>query len=198
MSVGDVLETAYGPVDLAHCAPMIRAEIELLGGADPFASQRACAPRIRARIAGLAEEAVRWRPAPGQWSIAEVVAHLVQTELVYGYRYREIVANPGSPIAGYDQERWIDALGEQHEAVDVLLDRLAALKTTNVAFLERTTPDARACWGLHSERGPESLAALIGAIAGHDLLHEHQIDENIRRWEARGAQPGAPPAAGDL
>lgn len=180
-----MLLTSYGPVDLAHCAPMIREEIELIGDADPFASQRACPARLRALIAGLEPAALAWHPALGEWSIAEVVTHLVQSELAYGYRYRAIVASPGSAIAGYDQDQWIAALPDKAQSLDVLLDQLAVLKELNVAFLERLTPDERSRWGLHSERGPESVAALIGAIAGHDLIHERQIAENVRGWRER-------------
>lgn len=181
----DVLLTSYGPVNLAHCAPLIREEIELIGDADPFASQRACPARVRALIAGLDTAALVWHPATGEWSIAEVITHLVQSELTYGYRYRAIVAAPGSPIAGYDQDQWIAALPDKAQSLDVLLDQLAVLKELNTAFLERLTPDERARWGLHSERGPESVAALIGAIAGHDLIHERQIAENVRGWRER-------------
>jgi hypothetical protein len=184
----DVLETSYGPVDLAHCAPMIREEIELLGDADPFESQRDSAGRLRALVADYDDAALRWRPAPGEWSVVEVLIHLVHTEWVYGYRYRAIVANPEGPIAGYDQEQWVNALAHDDASVVQLLDELATMKSFNVAFLAGLTAEQRARWGVHSERGPESVAALIGAMAGHDLIHERQIGDNLDQWDER--RPG--------
>jgi hypothetical protein len=185
-----LLETSYGPVDLAHCPAVLLEEIALLGDAEPFASHRGCPDRIRSLVAGFEPEALRWRPAPGEWSVVEVVAHLVQTELVYGYRYRRIVSEPGEPIRGYDQELWIDALPDAEQPIDELLAQLAGLKALNTAFLERLTAEERARWGLHSERGPESVAALIGAMAGHDLLHERQIADNLVAWRERAPGPG--------
>lgn len=179
-----MIDTAYGPVDPAHCHPILRAEIELLGGADPFASQRGLPGRLRAQLAGLPEAAADFRPGPDEWSAREVLAHLVHSEIVYGYRYRAILAEPEGAIAGYDQEAWTAALPEGAWPVDVLLGHLEALKAVNVALLEATTADERARWGLHAERGPESLAALIGGLAGHDLVHEAQIAANLAAWRA--------------
>lgn len=180
------LMTSYGEVNLAHCAPMLREEIALLGQADPFESQRQAVTRLRAILAGLDDAALRWRPAPTEWSINEVLAHLVQTEIVYGYRYRAIVANPRAPIAGFDQDAWVRELPEADQSAEQLLAALAALKQINVALLQKLNLEQRARWGQHSERGPESVAALIGAIAGHDLIHQAQIQENIRLWQAQG------------
>lgn len=179
-----MIETAYGPVDPAHCHPILRAEIELLGGADPFASQRGLAGRLRATLAGLPDAAIDFRPGPDEWSAREVLAHLVHSEIVYGYRYRAILGEPGGPIAGYDQEAWTTALPERAWGIDDLLGYLEALKAVNVRLLEATTAEERARWGVHAERGRESLAALIGAIAGHDLLHEAQIAANLAAWRA--------------
>jgi uncharacterized damage-inducible protein DinB len=184
-----MIETSYGPVDPAHCHPYIRAEIDLLAGADPFATQRALPDRLSAALAGLPDEAIDFRPGPAEWSAREVLAHLVHSEIVYGYRYRSIVAEPEAPIAGYDQERWTPRTPERRWDVATLLEHLRALKAVNVAFLEQTTPDERARWGLHSERGKESLAALIGGIAGHDVMHERQIDANIAAWRITPTSP---------
>lgn len=175
-----ILHTSYGDVDLAHCHPTLRAEIAVLGDADPFASQRQAADRIRQLIVGLDDEALHRRPGPGEWTIVETLAHLVQTEIVYAYRYRAIVATPYQAIPGYDQEAWAGTLPDARRSPNDLLAELDTLKQINVTFLESLSPAQRACWGVHAERGPESVAALIGAIAGHDLLHERQIGELIK------------------
>lgn len=182
-----MIETSYGPVDPAHCHPILRDEIALVGDRDPLALQRGLSDRLAAALDGLPEAALDFRLAPGEWTVREVLAHLVHSELVYGYRYRCIVAQPGAPIAGYDQELWTPRTPERTWPAAALLDHLRALKAVNVAFLEQTTPAERARWGVHGERGPESLAALYGAIAGHDLLHERQIDANLAAWRAAGS-----------
>lgn len=181
----DVLQTQWGPVRLDRCHPIIREEIELLGDADPFISHLGCVRRIRGQLESIPEEALDWRPAEGEWSIIEVLAHLVHTEVAYGYRYRMMVGNPGGPIEGYDQDDWVRRLPDRDRDVDNLLGELDELKRINVAFLQRLSPEGRESWGMHSERGPESVQALIGAMAGHDLIHEKQIADNFVAYKLR-------------
>jgi hypothetical protein len=94
-------------------------------------------------------------------------------------------------LAGYDQEKWVAALPEARWSIEELLGHLQALKALNVSVLEQLPAASHTLWGNHAERGPESLGALIGAIAGHDLMHEAQIDAALSAWEA--VTPGRTP-----
>ena len=179
-----MIDTLYGSVDPEFCHPIMQEQIALLGQADPFLSQRELVMRLREQIGDLPDSVLDYRPAPGEWTCREVVAHLVQTEIVYGYRYRAILAEPEGHLAGYDQEKWVDRLPEARWPLEELLDHLAALKRLNVAVLEQIPDDRRHLWGVHGERGRESLGCLIGAIAGHDVLHERQIAANLEAWRA--------------
>ena len=181
----EILFTQWGPVRLDQCHPMLRDEIALLGDDDPFASQLGCARRLRGQLESVPADALTWRPAPGEWSVVEVLAHLVHTEIVYGYRYRAIVGNPGGRIEGYDQDAWVSRLPEGERSPDDLLAEIDALKGVNVRYLQRLSTKDREAWGEHCERGPESLQALIGAMAGHDRLHENQIGENLAAFKVR-------------
>ena len=75
-----------------------------LEGRDPLKLQ-AAAPKTLARLLkGVSASKARKQPAPGKWSIAEIAAHLADTELVGGYRIRTILGAPGAPIQGFDQD----------------------------------------------------------------------------------------------
>lgn len=47
---------------------------------------------------------------PGKWSIKEIASHLADTELVYGFRYRRTIAEPGAQLGEFDQEIWAKEL----------------------------------------------------------------------------------------
>ena len=68
-----------------------------LNGRDPIKLQAAAPARLTSLLKGLSPAKARKRPAPGKWSIAEIVAHLADTELVGGYRMRAILGAPGNP-----------------------------------------------------------------------------------------------------
>jgi hypothetical protein len=87
-----------------------------------------------------------------------------------------ILSLPGTPIQAFDQDRWCET---QHAATSdafASLSLFAAVRPANVALLRRLTPEERDRHGVHSERGPESIALLIRLYAGHDRNHLAQIE----------------------
>jgi hypothetical protein len=134
-------------------------------------------------LAGVVKElgthAVSVPEAPGKWSVNEVVQHLADSELVFGWRIRLVLAHDRPTITGYDQDRWAERLrykdGDPQEAID----RFAVIRQSNLQLLERASEADLQRVGVHAERGEETLAHIIRLYAGHDLLHVRQV-ERIR------------------
>src|ERR1700757_3307392 len=76
---------------------------------DPLILLAGAPQKLERLIKGVPGAKLRKRPAPGKWSICEIVAHLPDTELVGGYRIRTILGAPGAPIQAFDQDKWADA-----------------------------------------------------------------------------------------
>jgi hypothetical protein len=111
---------------------------------------------------------------------------LADAELVFRYRMRLALAQPGAEILGIDQERWAIAL-EYNEADPVeTLAFLRALRNANLKMLRALSDEQMERYGIHNERGPESVRKMMQMTAGHDLLHRHQI-KRIKR--AHGIEP---------
>jgi hypothetical protein len=115
------------------------------------------------------------RPAPRKWSIQEIVAHLADDELVGAYRIRLILADPGTAIQAFDQDRWAET--GRYAATDPwqALALFRALREANLALWHRLTPDEWERAGVHAERGVESIRDIATYYAGHDLNHFAQI-----------------------
>ncbi|MDX1419897.1 MAG: DinB family protein [Rubricoccaceae bacterium] len=170
-SFSNPLRNAVGAADA-----YVGALLDVLGDQDPLDVLLRTPARLRDAVEGVPEAALRRPEAPGKWSVVAVVQHLADSELGYGYRIRLTVGQDRPAIPGYDQDAWAERL--RYEAVrpeDALAD-FEALRTMNLRFL-RALPDA--AWaraGLHSERGEESVRRLTRLMAGHDLVHLHQVD----------------------
>ncbi|MCC6318672.1 MAG: DinB family protein [Gemmatimonadaceae bacterium] len=149
--------------------------LELLGDRDPLAVWAESADAIDALTAGLSEADARRPEAPGKWCIAQVLSHLVDTEIVYGYRVRLIVAEDTPPIQGYDQDLWATRLHYTDDPLETLRNELRVLRGRNLRFARGLSATERARVGLHNERGPESVWHIIRLLAAHDLLHRNQI-----------------------
>jgi uncharacterized damage-inducible protein DinB len=153
-----------------------RQLLDLLGDRDPFDVQRELVAWLRDAVADMDEESLRRREAPGKWSVLEVVGHLADTELVYRYRMRMSVAQPGEPIAGYDQDRWATGLRYNEDTVADLLAEIEFLRAANLAWVAGLTPEELGRAGVHEERGTESVEHIVKLLAAHDLVHRAQIE----------------------
>jgi hypothetical protein len=162
-------------------APEVRAQyatavLDLLGSRDPISVLRESPSSAARAVAGLTPAQLRRPEAPGKWSIAQVLRHLADSEVVWGWRMRLILAQDRPPITGYDQDLWADRLHYADADPAESLDAFAVLRRDNLRLLERATPEDLQRVGVHSERGEESAGYLQRLYAGHDLLHLNQID----------------------
>jgi uncharacterized damage-inducible protein DinB len=140
----------------------------------------AAAPGALARAVGRASRrTLACRPAPREWSVVEVLGHLLDAELAVGFRLRKIAAEPGSMIPAWDQEKWTDRLRHRRADARQLLAAYGALRAANLAQARRLTPAERTLRGRHPEYGPMSVAQMLEHFAEHDLNHLGQIRSTL-------------------
>jgi len=164
------------------------AILDLLADRDPLTVLRGTPDAVRAALRGLSDRQLSEREAPGKWSTRHVVQHLADSELVWGYRLRLVLAQDRPPITGYDQDLWADRLGYGQAATDQAVDDFATLRRSNLRLLAAASEADLQRVGVHSERGEESVAHMIRLYAGHDLLHLEQLARIRRAIEAAGGR----------
>lgn len=155
--------------------------LEALGGVDPIEAQRKAPKRVKKLVKGLSEKQLSKRPAEGQWSIKEIIGHLVDSEFVNGTRVRFIAAHDRPAIPSYDENLFAARLGNERARTKDLLEAFAAVRAANLGLLERLPKGAMDRVGIHSERGEESIRTIVAIFAGHDHIHERQI-ERVREF----------------
>jgi hypothetical protein len=131
------------------------------------------APLLAAPLLTENAERLSQRPMPGKWSIREIVAHLADCEIAFGFRLRQGMAEPEVPMQPWDQEAW----AERYEIYDTAsaLSTFIALRNWNMLFLKTIQPSE---WGMvvsHPERGAGVYRVLVETMGGHDLNHLEQI-----------------------
>ena len=159
-------------------------------GADPLVLQ-AKAPEVLALLVeGLSAEHLGQRPAPGKWSIQEIVAHLADDELVGAYRIRLILSAPGTAIQAFDQDIWARTGRYSTRDIADSLSLYRTLRFANLKLLQSLTAQEWDMFGVHAERGIESLRDIAMYFAGHDINHFRQI-ELIRRQPGKATSGNA-------
>jgi uncharacterized damage-inducible protein DinB len=158
-----------------------------LDGKDPLKIQKSTAKKLHKIIKPLSKKEVKRRPAPGKWSIAEILAHLADAELVVGWRLRSILGSDGVAIQAFDQEAWAKAFGYVDRDADESLRAFKLLRELNLALLKSVPRKLWENHGMHAERGKETVAHLVTLYAGHDVNHIRQVEQIAKPKKAKKA-----------
>jgi len=157
--------------------------LALLGKDDPATVMELTEPLLRTVLNDAAAD-LRKRPKPGEWSVVELLGHLVDAETVISARFRWTISQDDPPLLGYDQDRWVARLRHNDDQPEKLLAVFSALRAANLRLWQRSSDDDRQRVGMHAERGPESYELMFRMIAGHDRFHLNQMRETLRQVRA--------------
>jgi hypothetical protein len=145
-------------------------------GQDAIKVQRSTAARLKKAIQGLTPKQLQWKPEPGKWSIAEVAAHLSDAEIVGSWRMRQIIGASGSTIQPFDQDVWVSVFQYAKRDARQSIETFSVLRENNLAMLKALPKEAWDNYGMHMERGKETLAHIVRMFAGHDTNHVLQVE----------------------
>ena len=155
--------------------------IGYVGERDPLEILSETARLLRDLLDGVPPDALVIPPAPGKWSIAEILAHLADDELILAYRMRTVLVAPGVEIVSFDQNRWADALRYREIPARASLATFEAVRQWNLEAMKTLTPELWDRFGVHEERGRESIRDMALLYAGHDINHSNQIRAIVGR-----------------
>ena len=145
-------------------------------GQEPLKVLAETPKRLDRLLKGVPASKLRKRPEPGKWSVAEIVTHIADTELVGGFRMRLILGAPGTPIQAFNQDDWVVAGHYDKRDPKKALEQFRVLRDANLALLKSLTPEQWKHFGMHSERGEETIEHITKMFAGHDLNHIAQVE----------------------
>ena len=157
--------------------------LALLGQDDPDDVQEQTETALRSVLKDAASD-LRKRPAPAEWSVLELLGHLVDAETVMSGRFRWTVSQDEPPLLGYDQDLWVTRLHHNDDQPEELLAVFSALRAANLGLWRRSSADDRQRVAIHAERGPESYELMFRMIAGHDRFHLNQMRDTLRHLRA--------------
>lgn len=155
-----------------------------IDSADPLSVLRKTPKRLRKLLKAAKPKELAWKADATTWSVHEVIGHLADNEFVFGARVRFVAAEERPLLPAYDEKRFHAALGIEHATLEDLFDSWIAARAANMHLLDRLPECAWSKVGLHAERGELSLMQIVVGGAGHDRVHEEQIERTIARARA--------------
>jgi DinB superfamily len=160
-------------------------------GRDAIKVQRETAPKLRKLTQGLSPKELKWSPAPGKWSIGEIVAHLADVEIVASWRMRSVLGANGTAIQPFDQDTWASVFEYSKRDPKQSLEVFRVLRENNLAMLKAIPSESWDNYGMHAERGKETIAHLARMFAGHDTNHILQVEaiaDQLKRARQKNAR----------
>jgi hypothetical protein len=155
-----------------------------VAGQDAMKVQRTTAAKLKKAIQGLSPAQLKWRAEPTKWSIAEIIAHLADTEVVASWRMRSVIGENGITIQPFDQDAWASVFKYQKRDTKRSLELFRVLRENNLAMLREIPKETWENYGMHLERGKESIAHLARMFAGHDTNHVLQIERIVKQLKS--------------
>jgi hypothetical protein len=150
-----------------------------LGDKEPFFILRSTVDRIRELTDGLTSEQIAAPPAPGKWSIYQIVGHMADCELVFQYRGRMVMFQTNPTLVAFDQDPWVLGWMRENEPYEETFERFSVLRRSTLRLFGNATGHDLLRYGTHTERGPVTIEDIVNTIGGHDVNHLQQI-ERIR------------------
>lgn len=133
--------------------------------------------KIAMATSGLSEKVLRYKPGLDKWSILEILGHLADIEIVYGYRIRQMLADEKPVIAPMDQNAWARNLGYMQSSAPELIAAYGLNRHGNIRLLRRIKLQDLAKSAFHPElKRDVALSEIVEKMASHGEDHLTQIE----------------------
>lgn len=147
---------------------------KFLGEQEPLKVIGATAGKLKALAEKIGPGEIDAAPAPGKWSPREILCHLADCEIAFGFRLRQTLAEDNHTIQPFDQEKW--AVTYTNLSAGEALAAFAAARRWNYLLIEGALSEFADKPATHPERGTMTFATIVETMAGHDLNHIGQME----------------------
>lgn len=127
-------------------------------------------------LRSLPAEKSKYRYAPGKWSIAELIQHVIDTERIFAYRMLCIARGEQAPLPGFEENDYARESGADQRSFSDILDEFVTVRTATVSLLKSFT-DAQLDRKGISNGKPAYVRSLTFMVAGHEIHHVSIIKE---------------------
>jgi hypothetical protein len=128
-------------------------------------------------LTGVFGEEEDFAPAPGKWTVRQIVAHLADAELVGAHRLRQVIAEDNPTLIAYSQDAWTANLDYARRKPKQSLETFRRIRAENYDLLKGLPESAFGRTGNHTENGRVTLLGLLEGYAGHAESHARQLQE---------------------
>jgi len=128
------------------------------------------AAQLTEYLTHVPEERVGYAYAPGKWTIAQSLQHVIDTERIFAYRALAIARGDQTSLPGFDQNDYAEVASLTNRRFRDMIEEFRAVRTSTIALFKSFTNEDLHRLGTMSG-GPASVRALGFIISGHAYHH---------------------------
>jgi uncharacterized protein (TIGR03083 family) len=118
----------------------------------------------------LSDEQASQPPAPGKWSVKQVLGHICDGERVFAYRALRFARSDKTDLEGFEQDDYVASANSNARSATELLAELRSVRGATLSLLESLSEAETIRTGVASGN-KVSVRALAYIIAGHAQHH---------------------------
>lgn len=157
-------------------APFYANYIAMVPDGDLLATLAAAWQEWKSLLGGLREDQAGFRYEPGKWSIKEVIGHVSDTERIFSYRLLRIARGDQTPLAGFEQDDYVQTGSFSARTLNDLLEEFAAVRHSTVTLLRSLPKEAWMRRG-SANKNEVTVTALAFIISGHERHHRSILEQ---------------------
>ncbi len=158
-------------------ASLARPYVDLLDGRDPAEIMRGTPGRLTDLLKTMSAESIEHKPAPGKWSVREILCHLADCEIAWAWRLRSIYGEESPVLQPFDQDPWARAYDGVGYTTAAARATWTAVRQWNLALIEGLSEADKARPAKHPELGEITLWSVVEIAAGHDVHHLANLEK---------------------
>jgi hypothetical protein len=138
---------------------------------------------LKAALSEVPQAALKFKPAPMEWSVHEIIIHLADSETNAAMRARKLIVEPGGALMGYDQDKWASKLNYHDQNIEDALEITRLARKTTYALLKKQPDEVFSHAVTHPEyQEPFAFERWLVAYSNHIPAHIAQIKENVKKY----------------
>jgi uncharacterized damage-inducible protein DinB len=141
-----------------------------------------------AQLLGTVDQAQSsYKPAANEWSIREIVGHLIDIDELYGERINSMLESENPTFAAFLPDAVVSAKQYHDQDLADLLTTYLERRQLTVDGLSTLEPDELVRTAQHAKFGAITVVRLIEILVNHDEVHWQQIHANLAAYAAQAA-----------
>ncbi|MBE2270454.1 MAG: DinB family protein [Anaerolinea sp.] len=134
-------------------------------------------PAVREAVASIPAAWLTKPFAEGEWTVHEILVHMIDAERIFAYRALRIGRGDTTPLPGFDQDPYVPLSRANERSLASILAEYEAVRAASLTLFESFSAEDYLRLGTASNN-PASVRALGYMLVGHEQHHLKSLRAN--------------------